>query len=95
MKATKLLVLDVQDDFPPGFFEALGRYAVEFGRLEYLIKVSVKSISKRTKESPSGLDSFEAGFAVAEQENTFSRVCKRRKRWRRNCPSPTVQRSWL
>jgi len=52
----KLKVVTVTDDFPPGFYEALGRVAVSFGRVEYQIKLAVKSLSSK---------GFSAGMAEA------------------------------
>jgi len=73
--------VNVCDDFPPNFLEALGRYAVEFGRVEYLVKVAVKSLFKRTTKTKlsGGIKAFEAGVAQAEKEGQFGRVCKKAK----------------
>jgi hypothetical protein len=38
-------VVPINNDFPPGFYEAIGSIAVGFGRVEYAIKLAVKTLS--------------------------------------------------
>src|SRR5947209_2524485 len=63
-------LITITDDFPPGFYEALGRLAVAFGRVEYEIKLAVKSLSGK---------GFTAGMAEAESSGQFARLCKKAK----------------
>jgi hypothetical protein len=59
-------VITVRDDFPPGFYEALGSFAVAFGRVEYEIKLAVKSLSG---------SGFHAGMVQAESSRHFHALC--------------------
>lgn len=90
MKPTKLVLLDINDDFPPGFIEALGRCVVEFGRLEYLLKACIKSLLKRaTKPPPGGLTAFLEGMAEAEKQGSFGNVRKKAEALaQRDLPEP-------
>jgi hypothetical protein len=65
-------LVTVSDDFPPGFYDALGRLVVAFGRVEYEIKLAVKSLSDK---------GFSKGFYDAESESLrgFSTLCTKAK----------------
>ena len=60
----------VKDNFPDDFYEALGRVIVAFGRLEYVIKLTVKSLMA---------EGFTLGMAHAESRAAFHRLCNRAK----------------
>lgn len=63
-------LVTVKTDFPPGFFAALGYLAVAFGRVEYEIKLSLKTLSGR---------GFSAGMAEAESSGQFWNLCRKTK----------------
>ena len=62
--------VQVNNDFPPGFFEAIGQLAVAFGRLEYEMKLAVKTLSGK---------GFSQGMAEAESYGQFYWRCERTK----------------
>ena len=64
-------VFDVRDDFPDDFYEEFARLAVAFGRIEYMIKLSIKSL---------GGKGFTAGMAHAESKRQFSVLCEEAKK---------------
>ena len=61
---------DIKNNFPDDFYDALGRLVVAFGRVEYVIKLTVKSLSA---------EGFTRGMAHAESQRTFRLLCKRAK----------------
>jgi len=61
---------ELRDDFPPGFYEALGAFAVAFGRVEYTIKLAVKSFSGKE---------FNEGMTEAASSRHFHDLCERAK----------------
>jgi hypothetical protein len=63
--------LPVRDDFPVGFCEQLGSLFIEFGRLEYLLKLCIKDLTD---------SGFTSGMVEAEH-NQFSTLCKEAKKW--------------
>src|SRR5438445_73395 len=63
-------VVEVKDDFPAGFYESLGRLVVAFGRVEYEIKLAVKTLSGK---------GFSAGIAEAESCRQFRNLCEKAK----------------
>ncbi len=60
----------VRDNFPPEFYDELAQLVVAFGRVEYVIKLCVKSISGQ---------GFTKGMAHAESRGQFRRLCNRAK----------------
>jgi hypothetical protein len=60
----------IRDDFPCRFYEEVGRLAVAFGRLEYLIKLCLKNLVD---------EGFTRGMAEAESQRQFSTLCKQAK----------------
>ncbi len=59
-------------------YEIIGRIAVEFGRLEYLVKVAIEKLSRELalRDGLRGEDvQFIEGMAQAEREYTFSACC--------------------
>lgn len=69
-KAMKIVIKEVNDNFPHGFHEALGRFAVAFGRVEYVIKLAVKSLSGKE---------FNEGIKEAASYGQFRNLCKKAK----------------
>jgi hypothetical protein len=65
-------LIEVRDDFPAGFHDALGRFAVAFGRVEYEIKLAVKSLSGKK---------FSEGMVDAESSGAFGRLCRKAKQY--------------
>jgi hypothetical protein len=63
-------LVPVNNDFPSGFYEAIGSLAVVFGRVEYEIKLAVKSLSGK---------GFSAGMAEAESSGQFGKLCRKAK----------------
>ncbi|WP_250479232.1 MULTISPECIES: hypothetical protein [unclassified Caballeronia] len=63
-------IIPLKNDFPLGFYEALARVVVSFGRLEYLIKLCVKTLSA---------EAFTKGMAEAESKRQFADLCKTAK----------------
>ena len=61
-------LVPINNDFPLDFYEALGRLVVAFGRVEYEIKLAVKSLSGK---------GFTAGMAEAEDSGQFWKLCKK------------------
>jgi hypothetical protein len=66
----KVKDVPIRSNFPPHFCEALGRFAIAFGRVEYEIKLAVKTLS--------GKDFF-AGMAEAESSGVFRNLCEKTK----------------
>ncbi len=68
-------LIELTDDhlnyYPPGFLEAMGELVVEFGRAEYLVKLTYKDLA--------GL-SFSEGLAAAEGHRQFSQLCDATKK---------------
>ena len=62
--------IEIRDDFPDTFFPALARLVVAFGRVEYLIKLTIKSLLGQ---------GFTPGMTEAERERAFSDLCIRAK----------------
>jgi hypothetical protein len=62
--------IPVCDDFPASFHAALGRLFVAFGRVEYLVKLTVKSLSG---------SGFTRGMTIADSQGAFRRLCKKGK----------------
>lgn len=62
--------IQVKDNFPSGFYEEFARLAVAFGRIEYMIKLCIKSL---------GGKGFTAGMAHAESKRQFSVLCAEAK----------------
>lgn len=59
--------IPASDDFPPGFYEEVGRLVVAFGRLEYLVKLCFNDLHGK---------GFTIGMAQAEYEaQALSRFC--------------------
>lgn len=58
----------VCDDFPAEFYSALCRLVVAFGRIEYIVKLTVKSLSE---------PGFIKGMTVAESQGQFRLLCKK------------------
>ena len=59
-------IVEVKDDFSPGFYKALACVVIEFGRLEYFLKLCVKDLSGKR---------FDEGMLQAESINGFGRLC--------------------
>lgn len=59
------------DRYPEGFLEAMGTLTVEFGRVEYLVKLVFKQLH--------GLP-FSEGLALAEGHRQFSTLCAETKK---------------
>jgi hypothetical protein len=68
-------IIEITDEqfsnFPEGFLDALGRLTVEFGRVEYLVKLTFKQLH--------GLP-FSEGLALAEGHRQFSELCSEVKK---------------
>jgi hypothetical protein len=60
----------IKDDFSPHFYEAIGKLAVAFGRVEYEIKLALKTLSGK---------GFSQGMAEAESTGQFWNLCKKTK----------------
>jgi hypothetical protein len=60
----------VKDDFEPSFYDEIGRLVVAFGRLEYLVKLCVKTLSKQ---------GFTKGMVHAESKRQFTTLCEEAK----------------
>ena len=60
--------IPINDQFRDGFYEALARVIVEFGRFEYLVKLCVKDLSEK---------GFDAGLLEAQSITKFRRLCNR------------------
>lgn len=60
----------VRDKFPREFYDELAQLVVAFGRVEYVIKLCVKSLSG---------EGFTKGMAHAESRGQFRRLCNRAK----------------
>ena len=58
--------IPINDSFPHGLHEALARLVIEFGRLEYLIKLCFKDLSEQ---------GFDEGLLAAETIDGFQRLC--------------------
>ena len=56
-----------KNDFPNGFHVELARIVIEFGRLEYLLKLCVKDMSEKK---------FDEGLLEAESQGQFVRLCE-------------------
>jgi len=65
---TKVVELDLRDDFEEGFWEEMEKLVVAFGRLEYIMKLALKQLSGK---------SFELGMAEAEGIRAFQHLCDR------------------
>ena len=83
--------IPISDDFPPGFYEEVGRLVIAFGRLEYLIKLCFKDLHG---------NGFTIGMAEAEYDaqSTDDMRCEGSKwlyRLRPNIDSPSrFHRYW-
>ncbi len=76
----------LSDAFEAGFFEALGRVVVQYGRLEYEMKLAVKRLS--------GLD-FTEGFLHAENIQKIGPICDQAKElYAQREPDPTRQQNF-
>ena len=64
----------IRDNFPSGFYEALGRFAVAFGRVEYEIKLAVKSFVRAGTTK-----TFSEGMSEAESSGQFRKLCIKAK----------------
>lgn len=64
-------LVDVRDDFPDRFHEEFARLVIAFGRIEYVIKLCIKSL---------GGKGFTKGMADAESKSQFSKLCKEAKK---------------
>ena len=60
-------MIPVKDDFPDGFYEAFARVIIEFGRLEYLLKLCIKDIHAK---------GFDQGMLEAESKRQFEVLCR-------------------
>lgn len=59
--------IPISDDFPPDFYEEVGRLVIAFGRLEYLIKLCFKDLHG---------NGFTIGMAEAEYDaQSFADIC--------------------
>jgi len=63
-------LVTVRNDFPPSFFAAIGQLAVAFGRVEYEIKLALKTLSGKGSSQ---------GIAEAESTGQFWNLCKKTK----------------
>lgn len=57
---------EVRSDFPPLFYDELGRIAVAVGRIEYSLKLCIKDFMG---------EGFTAGMLIAEEIRNFSDLC--------------------
>ena len=64
-------VFDIKDNFPNGFYEELARLAVASGRVEYMLKLCIKSLDGR---------GFTQGMAYAESKRQFAALCQEAKK---------------
>ena len=62
--------IDKRDNFPMEFYEELARLTVAFGRVEYMIKLCIKSLRGK---------GFTAGMAHAESKRQFKTLCDEAK----------------
>jgi hypothetical protein len=58
----------VKDDFPDGFYDEIAHLVVAFGRVEYFIKLCIKSLLGQ---------GFNRGMVEAESRRQFSTLCKK------------------
>lgn len=73
-------LVQIRDDFAPKFYEAIGKLAIAFGRIEYLLQLVVKDYHGR---------GFEAGLAKAKSQN-FSRLLEfAEKEFNKSVQDPT------
>ena len=63
-------VHDVNNDFPERFYEEFARLVIAFGRLEYFIKLCIKSLHGQ---------GFELGMLEAESKRQYLELCKQAK----------------
>ena len=62
----------IRDDFPDTFYPALARLVVAFGRVEYIVKLTIKSLLDQ---------GFTPGMTKAESLRAFRDQCKQAKRY--------------
>jgi hypothetical protein len=64
--------IPIKDDFESSFYDEIGRLVVAFGRLGYLVKLCVKTLSKQ---------GFTKGMEHAESESKrgFMKLCEKAK----------------
>jgi hypothetical protein len=63
--------IPIKDGFEPSFYDEIGRLVVAFGRLEYLVKLCVKSLLGQ---------GFKKGMVYAESKRQFRELCKEAKK---------------
>ncbi len=60
--------INLDDNFPPGFYEEIGRLVIAFGRIEYILKLSIKTLIG---------EGFTKGMSEAESTRLFCKLCDR------------------
>jgi len=59
-------LVEIRNNLPPDFYDELGRLVVDFGRVEYMVKLFIEDL---------GGKGFTAGMADAESRRAFSALC--------------------
>ncbi|ASL27620.1 hypothetical protein [Azotobacter chroococcum] len=60
--------IDVNDNFPEGFYEEFARLAIAFGRLEYMVKLCLKDLLGQ---------GFTQGMVEGESLLYFKKLCQK------------------
>jgi len=80
----------IRDDFEPLFYDELGRLVVAAGRVEYILKLCIKSLIK-TENPTTGL--IEA-FSKAEKTRNVGPLCSEARKLAEKLPSKDEQKAF-
>jgi hypothetical protein len=85
----------VRDSFTPEFLDAYARMVIAFGRLEHIVKLTIKTFRVSMKLSPD----FMHGIAEAERHKNFAAQCENMAKLHRQrfgeCDDGFELRRWI